>query len=187
MDTSIDRKTLWDSAGKAGLILGGVCIAYIMLTHLISAKAETIGAFTVSLMTFVLWLAKFAGCIILMRKLMERFAKEHPGITRDESYRHGVAIALTSALVFAAFNLAYTLYIAPELIQEAFDTAMETYSKFMDSNSLEAMESMMDKMPVITFFTKLIYCFLFGTLLASIFSKSIVSDNPFDQPSNPQL
>ena len=41
------------------------------------------------------------------------------------------------------------------------------------------MEELMPKMPTYAFFANLIYCWLFGTILAAIFSRNISSSNPF--------
>ena len=45
------------------------------------------------------------------------------------------------------------------------------------AESLEAMEEM--NLGTISFFTNLIYCFLFGTVLSAILSRNIPSRNPF--------
>ena len=37
----------------------------------------------------------------------------------------------------------------------------------------EEVEGMMDKLPVITFFSQWLYCFLYGTVLASVMSRYI--------------
>ena len=42
------------------------------------------------------------------------------------------------------------------------------------------LEEMLPKLPTITFFSQFIYCWLFGTVVAAIFSRNIPSSNPFD-------
>ena len=59
------------------------------------------------------------------------------------------------------------------------DTVMQAYAQFMDSNSLSQMDKMLAKMPQITFFSNLIYCFIYGTVLSAILSRNIPSRDPF--------
>ena len=65
------------------------------------------------------------------------------------------------------------------MIAENMDTVMQAYSQFMDSNTMAQMDKMMTKMPQITFFSNLIYCFIFGTILSLILSRNIPNRNPF--------
>ena len=45
----------------------------------------------------------------------------------------------------------------------------------LDSNSMSALGKIIDRLPQITFFYNLTYCFVYGTVLASILSRSIFS------------
>ena len=56
---------------------------------------------------------------------------------------------------------------------------MEQMAPMMDSNTMEQMDKMMGNMPQITFFSNLIYCFFFGTILSFILSRNVPSRNPF--------
>ena len=49
----------------------------------------------------------------------------------------------------------------------------------LDSNSLAMLEKMEGSYPQISFFSNLIYCFLFGTVLSAILSRDIPSRDPF--------
>ena len=49
----------------------------------------------------------------------------------------------------------------------------------LDSNSLAELDGMMDKLPQLTFFSNLIYCFIYGSLLSAILSRNIPSRDPF--------
>ncbi len=60
-----EKKSIWESAGKAGLVLGGVSIAYMLITMLTGKLAGNGPAFLLGLLNVVLWIAKFAGCIYL--------------------------------------------------------------------------------------------------------------------------
>ena len=187
MAESYSKMDFWDGAGKAGLVLGLVPIVYMLIEQLLlQDAAQKLGALPTSLITFVLWAAKFAGCILLMRWFMRLFAAKHDGLTRREAARYGTAIALTSALIYSAFVLALSKFIDPEMFSRAFEQAAEQYSSFMDSNTMEMMEQMQGKMPVIAFFSNFIYCFLYGSILSSILSSKIGKDvDPFAGGKNP--
>ena len=187
MAESYSRKDFWDGAGKAGLVLGLIPIVYMLIEQLLMQDAaQKLGAFPSTLITFLLWAAKFAGCILLMRFFMQRFADRHDGMTRRGVARYGTAIALTSALIYSAFVLAWSKFVDPEMFSRAFEQAAEQYSAFMDSNTMEMMEQMQDKMPVISFFSNFIWCFLYGTILSSILAPRIGKDtDPFADGGNP--
>lgn len=184
MENSIPRKDLWDAAGKAGLVLGLVSTAYVLISQLLSMLNGTPGmTMIVTLLGLLLWAAKFAGCILLMKLFMTRYAAAHPGCSGSDTFRFGMVTALLSALIFSAFDLAFVTWIAPDTYSEAIAAATEAYSSFMTEESLEAIENM--NFGRISFFTNLIYCFLFGTVLSSILSRNIPSRNPFaDTPTS---
>lgn len=129
----------------------------------------------------VIWLAKFGGCIFAMRFFMLKFVADHPDATNRETRLLGSRSALLSALIVSAYTLATTMLISPEQLQESLNIAMSQYSSMLDSNSMAAVEGMMDRLPVIMFFTNLAYCFIYGCILSAILSRDIPSRNPFDR------
>ena len=77
-----DNNSYWDHAGKAGLALGGASIVYLAVTALLGLikgdgdDVSVIGNILLSLVNFVLWLAKFLGCIYLMRFFLVNYKGE---------------------------------------------------------------------------------------------------------------
>lgn len=177
-----DKKTIWDSAGRAGLVLGLVSTAYFAIGLLLgkASSGNALAGAMIGLGSFVLWAAKFAGCILLMRFFMKRFAAANSGADNNDVLRFGIVTALLSALIYSACYLAYTGFINPDMFTETINATMEQMSSMMDSNSKEAVEALLPRMPVISFFSNLVYCFLFGTVLSVILSRNIPSANPFD-------
>ena len=57
----------------------------------------------------------------------------------------------------------------------------------MDSNSLSTMERMIGHLPQITFCYNMIYCFLFGTVLSAIISRTIVARNATSKNEQDEL
>lgn len=175
-----DKKSLWDSAGKAGLVLGALCVAYIAVTSF-SAKLGTdskMVAMLISLLNTCLWIAKFVGCIVLMKYFMKKYAASDKQITNSDTFRFGSATALLSGLIYSAFYLAWVLFIQPDSFQAAFDMIIQNSG--LDSDMFSELENMLPKMPVISFFSNLLYCWLFGTVISAIFSRNIPSRNPFE-------
>ena len=179
MENRISRKDLWDAAGKAGIVLGLVSSAYVLITQLLAkaATASTGMALVITLLNFLLWVLKFGGCIYLMKLFMTRFAAAHPGCDNSDTFRFGMVTAFLSALIVAAFDMAYVTWIAPDTYTQAVETAKEAYGNMLPAESLEALDNL--NFGSISFFTNLIYCFLFGTVLSSILSRNIPSRNPF--------
>ena len=174
-----EKNIIWERAGKAGLVLGGVSIAYMLCTMLTARLAENGSAFLFSMLNLLLWLAKFIGCIYLMRLFMLRFSQADPSADNARVFRFGTMTALLSALLYSAFYLAYVSFIQPDFFSKSMEMLQD--NPFLDSNSMSAIEEMMPKLPTISFFVNLFWCWIFGTVLAAIFSRNISSRNPFDE------
>ena len=183
MASRISNKTIWSDAALYGLVLGIVTIGFSLL-HTLAAKVSGIAG---GFLGTGLWILKFAGCILLFRYFLQRFAKNRPEAEYEDTKTLGLAVALTSALIVAAYGLADALYIHPEAMQEAMDAAMASYSSMLTSDQMDMMGNMTGSMPVISFFTMLIYCFLFGLVLTFIFAPKITPKKSiFDEPDAQQ-
>ena len=110
---------------------------------------------------------------------MRKFVKENPQADNSSSFRFGIITSLLSALIYSAASFANTAFINKELFTEQIDMVMQNYARIMDSNTINAMEKMLDMMPQITFFSTLAYCILFGTVLSAILSRNVPSRDPF--------
>lgn len=176
MKETVTGRILWNNAGKAGAVLGLVSAAFMFISQ---AMAGTGSPVVSTALNILLWTVKFVGCIWLMRFFMLRLCLRYDGVTNSVTMKYGAAIAFLSALIYSAFLLANLLFITPDLIDMQFDQMMQMYSGMLDSNSLTMMENMRESYPQIAFFTQLIYCFLYGTLLSFILSRYIPKNDPF--------
>jgi hypothetical protein len=184
MSKEISSKTIWNEASRAGVALGLLCIACMVLSTLLAkVKGGVALNMAVSVGAFVIWAVKFTGCIALMKKAMERFVSAYPGADNRDSYRLGVTTALLSALIVAAGSLANYMFLAPAETAAAIDVVMQQYSTSLDSNTMKSLEAVMDNFPTISFFSNLIYCFIYGWILSAILSRRIPSSNPFSNPN----
>ena len=173
-----EKNIIWEHAGKAGLVLGGVSIVYMVLTMLTGKLAEDAGAgltTVLGLVNFLLWGIKFAACIFLMRFFMLRYVQADPAADNARVFRFGMATALLSALLYSAAFLAYVTFIAPGLFEEVL-FRMADYNPMIDDSVID---SVLPALPAFTFFFNLAYCFVFGTVVAAIHAGNIRPDNPF--------
>ena len=177
MEQNVIQKNMWNTAGKAGLFLGLTSTAFLFISQL-QGQVE-IPVFFNSILSFVLWTAKFIGCIWIMKFFMKQFTAENEEATNSNTFRLGMAMAILSALVYSAFAFANVAFISPDLYTEQMDAMMQQMAPMMDSNTLNAVDSFMENLPQLTFFSNLIYCFLFGTVLSAILSRNIPSKDPF--------
>ena len=177
MEQNVIQKNMWNTAGKAGLFLGLVSTAFLFISQ--GINQIEIPAFLNSIIGFVLWTIKFIGCIWIMKYFMKQFTAENEEATNSNTFRLGMAMAILSALVYSAFAFANVAFISPDLFTEQMDAMMQQMAPMMDSNTMSVMETYMENLAQITFFTNLIYCFIYGTVLSFILSRNIPSKNPF--------
>ena len=177
MEQNVIQKNMWNLAGKAGLALGVVSTAYLFINQWIG-QAE-LPAVVTMIVNGVLWCAKFAGCIWLMMFFMKAYASENKDADNSATFRFGMAAAILSALVYAAFAFANVAFISADLFAEQMDVVMQQMAPMMDSNTMAQMDKTMESLPQITFFSNLIYCFIYGMILSFILSRNIPSKDPF--------
>ena len=82
-------------------------------------------------------------------------------------------------MVYSAFSFANVAFISPELFTDQMDMLMQQMAPMLDSNTAAQMDKTMQNLPQLTFFSNLIYCFIFGTILSFALSRSIPSKDPF--------
>lgn len=178
MKETISTGAMWNNAGKSGLALGCVSAAFMFISQAVSGMSSA----TLALMiNFLLWIVKFAGCIWLMRLFMRRLADSYDGVTNASVMKFGMMTAFLSALIFSSVQLANMLFISQDLINAQYDEVMDTYRNMgmLDHNTMSVMENMRNFYPQIAFFTQLIYCFVYGTILSAILSRNIPKNDPF--------
>ena len=178
MEQNVIQKNMWNTAGKAGRVLGAVPVAYLLITQWMT-MAE-IPAFLQTIISMALWIIKFGGCIWFMIFFMKQFLSENPEADRNSVFKTGMAMAFLSALVYAAFTFANLAFLYPDYFAGQMETMMQQFAPLLDSNTTASMEKTMQNLPQITFFSNLIYCFIYGTALSSIISRYLTRLNPFN-------
>lgn len=172
------KTSLWHEAGKAGLILGGISVAYLAVNELLGTLGRP--AVLLSILGIALWAGKFWLTVHLLSVLSRRFA-EAAGKVRSRIFGFGVAASLCAGLVYGAGYFAYVGYINPEALSAAFASAMQMYSSQLTPDAMSMMENLEASLPSICFFIQLIWCTLLGTIFSAIISSKVCGpDNPFD-------
>ena len=176
------KKSLWNYAGIAGLLMGLTSTASMFAGQYLSTLGLS------EMMTIVtglaLWAAETGICIYLMVKFMKKFAAANPSADHTAIFRMGMATAFLSALVYSAASFANIAYISADYFAEQYQILMQQMAPMMDSNTMEQMDDMLGIMPQLTFFSNLIYCFFYGTILSFILSRNIPDRNPFAERSS---
>jgi hypothetical protein len=160
MKKTLDNNTLWNEAAKAGAFLGGTSVGCLALKELAGMSGNN---FLITAAAIILWAVEFFGCILIMKNVMLSLRDRYEGVKMEDTYKLGRRAALLSGLLLAS---AQTLFILkmPEADMNDFVNQLSTALP---------MEGMMDKLPVVTFITQWIYCFLYGTVLSSVMSRYI--------------
>ena len=173
----LSKGTMWNTAGKAGLALAAASTAYLLANQFMS-QAE-IPAFLNSILGFVLWAAKFVGCIWIMKFFMKKYVSKNRVTGNGSTFRLGVMMALLSAILYSGAAFANVAFISADLFDEQMAAMMQQMAPMMDSNTMSMMDTYMENLPQITFVSNFIYCFIFGTVLSYILSRNIPSKDPF--------
>lgn len=173
----LDRNVIWNEAGKAGLAIGALSGLYIIVCSLLARAEGTAALIAANIVSMLLWIVKFGGCIWMMWFFMKRFASSFGDADNSDTFRFGRAVALLSAFITASAFLINCLFIDPDQFNASLELLRD--NPMMTSDTMEMMEQMVPKLPRFGFFFNLIYCYIFGSALAAIFSRSIPSTNPF--------
>ena len=178
MAAKIDSRTMWNEGAGYGMILGLATGVFIFLNMGTAALAENGGAGLKLLAVALnagLWLVKFLGCLWLMRFFMLKFAAGHRGVDNRQSFRLGLIVALTSAVVYSGINLLNICVISPDAVEEAVNVAIDSVRSMpgISDSDIVSIERSMGMYPQIAFFSNLIYCIIYGAIVAKIFSAGI--------------
>ena len=166
-----------NTAFISALIFGFISGAYLIITQFLSTSS--IPPFVTGILNFILWCAKFFGCIWLMMAVMKRVVAIDPEATGKTTFLTGLTVSFFSAVFYAGIALLSMTIIFPDNIAAQKDSVMQIYGKMLDSNSLRALDQMMENLPQYTFFSNIIYCTIYGTVLSAILSRRIPSRDPF--------
>ena len=168
MTKQIDNTVLWNEAAKAGAYFGAVSVGCLALKEWAGTSGST---FLIQAASIILWAVEFFGCILLMKNVMLSLRDRYEDVKMADTYRMGRRAALLSGLLLASAQVLFILQMPQEQMDEFVNQMMTALP--VGAAGREEVEGMMDKLPVITFFSQWLYCFLYGTVLASVMSRYI--------------
>jgi len=175
----IEKHVITNQACMAGAILGVIVIVFSLISTLM-LKAE-VSAIVSTFVSVILWIAKFVGCILIMRYFMKKLCREWDDVHNSDTFKLGILSGLFSALLIGIFTYINSAYISADVLAEEMNQTIASLSSILDSNAKQELDKMMEgnTMAVISMISTAIYCFLYGLALSAILSRNIPSRNPF--------
>lgn len=171
-----DNTIIWNEASRAGLLFGAVSVGCLVLKELATLSGST---FLVQAAAIILWVVEFFGCILIMKNVMLRFRDKFEGVKIEDTYRLGRRAALLSGLILASAQALIIMKTPAETIDTMVDQMMSGMQLL--STDRDALEGVLDKLPLYTFFFQWLYCWLYGSVLASIMSRYIFLQKLFNR------
>ena len=165
---TFDNNTLWNEAAKAGALFGAISVSCLMLKELAGLSGNN---FLIQAAAIILWAVEFFGCILLMKKVMLDFRDKHQDAKIEDTYKLGRRAAILSGLILASAEALVIMKMPAESMNTLVDQMMSSMQLL--SSDRDAVEGALDKLPVLTFIFQWLYCYLYGSVLASIMSRYI--------------
>ena len=172
----LDSKTLWNEAGRVGLVFGGFSSLCLLLKE---GAALTNSMFLTQAAGIILWAVEFFGCILLMKKYMLDLRDKYDDVTMVDAYRFGRRVALLSGLILAAVDALIIMKMPQETVTSVMSELSAAMPAGMGHVSEDDLGRLVDKLPLYTFLGQWLYCFLYGSLLSAIMSRYIFLQDPF--------
>lgn len=168
MSKTMDNNAVWNEAGKGALYLGGLSVLCLSLKE---ASAFSGSTFLMTAAAIILWVVEFFGCILLMKRSLLDFRDKYQGVKMADTARLGRRMALLSGLLLASAQALFIMQMPADQMTALADQISEAMP--MGAAQREAMDSVLGRLPVYTFLFQWAYCFLYGTVLASILSRYV--------------
>lgn len=168
MSKTMDNNAVWNEAGKGALYLGGLSVLCLSLKE---ASALSGSTFLMTAAAIILWVVEFFGCILLMKRSLLDFRDKYQGVKMADTARLGRRMALLSGLLLASAQALFIMQMPADQMTALADQISEAMP--MGAAQREAMDSVLGRLPVYTFLFQWAYCFLYGTVLASILSRYV--------------
>ncbi len=163
-----------NSAAMHGLLLSLITIIASLLQTTFEIKSM--------LVSTLLWAVKFGGCIFTLHYFMKQYSlqSEKDHVSYGESFRYGLLVCLFSSVVCAGYMLLSLTILFPEQVDvatEQINTVLASGS--YNSDQEKAVNSILDRLPQLTFIYSLIYYIIIGAVMSSIIANYTKKENPF--------
>lgn len=168
MKRTLNNTALWNEAAKAGFFFGLISVGCLLLKELAGVSGS---AFLQQAALIILWAVEFFGCILLMKRVMLDLKDKYEGVRMEHTRKMGSRAALLSGLLLASAQAIILMNMPQESMNEVVDTLSGTMQ--ISSAQREQLSGMLDNLPVYTFLFQWLYCYLYGSILASFMSRYI--------------
>ena len=102
MDTNVTPEILRRKAAANGLILGLFTAACRLASESVARGGAGTGT---AVLTGLLWLVQFIGCIRIMKSLMKNLVRQYPDAGNEDTAKYGRLLALASSIIFSNTQL----------------------------------------------------------------------------------
>jgi hypothetical protein len=176
MTKTLDNSAIWNEAAKGGLLLGGVSVGSLALKELATMSGNN---FLMTAAAVILWAVEFFGCILLMREQLFKLKENYENVQMADTAKLGRRIALFSGLLLASAQALFIMQMPSDQMNEMVNQLSETMS--LTAADIENVNGILDRLPLFTFIFQWAYCWLYGSVLASILSRYIFMKELFNQ------
>ncbi len=163
-----DNNTIWNESAKAGLLFGAVSVACLVLKELAALSGSN---FLIQAAAIILWVVEFFGCILIMKNIMLRFRDKYEGVKMEDTYKLGRRAGFLSGLILASAQAFIIMKMPAETMDEFVNQMMST-AQLLPTDR-DAVDAALANLPVLTFIFQWLYCYLYGSVLASVMSRYI--------------
>lgn len=156
-----DKRYIWSRAAKEGLILAAVTVGTTLLGGF--CKSGFLG--------ILIWIAKLAGSIFVLRAIMLNFRDEfHPTST----FGYGFKVCLCSSVVCAAWSFVMYEFIFADIAVESFEQVIQAIgsSGQMTDELSDVLYNMQDNYPQYSSIVTFVWSVLCGLIFSAIISES---------------
>ena len=169
----MEQENKWSNAAMDGLYLSLVTIIYSLLIAVMQPESFIIST--------LMWLVKFSGCMYLLWFFMKRWSDRFETISYSHSYHYGFIVCLFSSIMCACYSYIQIEWLFPELSSQSMEMVKETMAAQgrLDSNTENMMDSIMNNFGRLSMFVSLFYYIIFGSIAAAITANFTKRTNPF--------
>lgn len=176
MTKTLDNNAIWNEAARGGLLLGSVSVGCLALKELATMSGSN---FLMTAAAVILWVVEFFGCILLMREQMFKLKERFENVQMADTAKLGRRIGLFSGLLLASAQALFIMQMPSDQMNEMVNQLSESMS--LTAADMENVSGILDRLPLFTFIFQWAYCWLYGSVLASILSRYIFMKELFNQ------
>lgn len=173
MKTAMAQNSKLNSAAIDGLLLALVTIIFSLIGS-VGIKS--------SALSVILWILKLVITIWLLLRFMKKYSARHAAETGETTYNqafgYGFLVSVLSAVVIGCYMYLSSAVLFPEQMTASIEAAkaqIETMST--DSAQTDAINSILNNIPIVLLFTQLIWCTICGLVISAILASSAKTIN----------